>query len=239
MYDSVLRLSVAEDVELVGYADDLAVIGGSSPVPVAGGGKAGLSRPSASNRGASSVGNQAEMLLATGEKEKDQAEGAGRASGSMVDTPKTGPLHSRLNLTSRLLRCSSLSEGSTKKRKYVDSSPSPKTAYNKKESAVAFSAIEAIGNIVKIAEKLNNTIKASYQPKKEIVHMVESINRNTKVFANESIKAWLEEVRWEPVERITYDADAQTDPPQEAEDTKTLRAELEAILKGKGSRNKG
>ncbi|XP_064214106.1 uncharacterized protein LOC135266775 [Tribolium castaneum] len=203
--------------------------GGSSPVPVAGGGKAGLSRPSASNRGASSVGNQAEMLLATGEKEKDQAEGAGRASGSMVDTPKTGPLHSRLNLTSRLQRCSSLSEGSTKKRKYVDSSPSPKTAYNKKESAVAFSAIEAIGNIVKIAEKLNNTIKASYQPKKEIVHMVESINRNTKVFANESIKAWLEEVRWEPVERITYDADAQTDPPQEAEDTKTLRAELEAV----------
>ena len=127
---------------------------------------------------------------------------------------ESGLAHSRLNLLSKLQRCNSVSEERQKKRKVMDTSLEGEKVdpYKRKESAEAFTLREAMESIVKLSEELENNIKETYNPPNRLKEIALKIKRGTNVFTRESIVGWLETLKWEPIEKVTYDADTQISP---------------------------
>jgi hypothetical protein len=74
--------------------------------------------------------------------------------------------------------------------------------------------------VTRIGGKIDKVVKNLYHPKTELVDLVAKLNKWAAVFKRESLKAWMEAHKYEPVEKAMTDVDTQADVEQETETSK-------------------
>lgn len=185
----------------------------------------GSPRSSSSDRDAVRLGNQGTLQeIATGTVKK-RGKDEGKPTGTTL-------VHSRLNfMVGNIQRSNSLSHAE-KKRKYMDTSAenlNPEDGvYIKKECPEVFVLKEELNQIVRLVKELEKKTGEMYNPKKELVNLVSKLSRSVQVLNRTSILTWLENHRYEPVEKMTIDADVQTDAESSGDEvqTKTPKATM-------------
>lgn len=131
-------------------------------------------------------------------------------NGKLGGTPKGNNGSDKVGLLSRMERCNSV--GGSIKRKRMEGNHTGKAdnPYNRTECSVAFVLSEAIEMTCKLAEDLNKQIGAHSNTQKNIKETAAKIVRNSEVFQRLSVKAWLEDHRYEPIEKMCIEMDTQT-----------------------------
>jgi hypothetical protein len=125
-----------------------------------------------------------------------------------------------LNQLSKLQKISSLTDDSPRKRKVADTSMETDVGinpYKKRESLEVANLKEAMDAVTRIGGKIEKVVKNLYQPKRELVDLVAKLNKWTAVFKRETLKAWMEAHKYEPVEKAMIDVDTQADVERENE----------------------
>jgi SH3-like domain-containing protein len=125
-----------------------------------------------------------------------------------------------LNQLSKLQKISSLTDDSPRKRKVADTSMETDVGinpYKKRESLEVANLKEAMDAVTRIGGKINKVVKNLYHPKTELVDLVAKLNKWAGVFQKESLKAWMEAHKYEPVEKAMIDVDTQADVERETE----------------------
>lgn len=141
----------------------------------------------------------------------------GKESGDLEDTDQRSqqPKYSRLNLVSKLERCNSLSGGTSKKRKVLDTSirdsAIDQEPYRKKECPEYFTIKEATNNLSTLMADFDKLIKELYNPPNKLKDWGVRLKRTINMVNRDIVQNWLEKNRWELVEKATYDVDTQTD----------------------------
>jgi SH3-like domain-containing protein len=124
------------------------------------------------------------------------------------------------NQLSKLQKISSLTDDSPRKRKVADTSMEMDARinpYKKRESLEVANLKEAMDAVTRIGGKINKVVKNLYHPKTELVDLVAKLNKWAAVFQKESLKAWMEAHKYEPVEKAMIDVDTQADVEREIE----------------------
>lgn len=136
---------------------------------------------------------------------------SGRSNKVVTDTKKQEDLkeeitklkHSRLNLLGEAKRCNSVSLPDRKKRKIGDTSLDTSLLEPYKQNE----AIEKNKNLVQALEKLVEELPNTNKKIKELTKMM---TRNVKEFEREVVVQWMEKHKHEPIEKITFDSESQT-----------------------------
>ncbi|CAH1107100.1 unnamed protein product [Psylliodes chrysocephalus] len=160
--------------------------------------------------------------LCGGDQPAEESSDAGRSDLKVKDTeekkmqiePTVKPrIHSRLNLLGRGERCNSVSLPDLKKRKLADTSmldPSPAEPYKQKLSPEAFILKEAIEKNTDLVKKLVKLLEIVPNTHKGIKEITRSMKKNSKEFEMESLTQWINEHKYEKIEKITFDTETQT-----------------------------
>jgi SH3-like domain-containing protein len=152
-----------------------------------------------------------------------------------------------LNQLSKLQKISSLTDDSPGKRKVADTSMETDVGinpYKKRESLEAANLKEAMNAVTRIGGKINKVVKNLYHPKTELVDLVAKLNKWAAVFQKESLKAWMEAHKYEPVEKAMIDVDTQADVERETEinkrkaTTRNIGCQIDFTSKDNKSNNK-
>lgn len=192
-----------------------------TPVPVdVGGGRTGLPRPSADDCSAGTVSSQADLL--------ETATGKGKSSLNRIG-PKLGveckelPKYDRIgSISSQLksIRRNSWGGEPPRKRKVRDDSfegvGDSVTPYKRKQDPAAFTLMEALDMITKYTRILDKLVGENPNTKKEIKETVSHLRKNAEVIGRITVQEWLEEHKWERIEKQIFDVDVQTDAVVEA-----------------------
>ncbi|CAH1107108.1 unnamed protein product [Psylliodes chrysocephalus] len=99
---------------------------------------------------------------------------------------------------------------SCRKRKVLDTSLDAVDPYKQRESTEVYTLNEAIERNRTLIEKLNKIVKEVPNTHKNLKETIVQISKNAKEFERASVVRWLEEHKFEPIEKITYDMESQT-----------------------------
>lgn len=112
-------------------------------------------------------------------------------------------------------RSNSESEDLLRKRKQWDTSISfmdgASSPYKKKENPVVFDLLEALESFKRHQNTLERLVESNPNTKKEIKEAVLKLKKNVEVINRDTVTKWLEEHKWEKVEKQTFDIDCQTE----------------------------
>lgn len=126
--------------------------------------------------------------------------------------------HSRLNLLGEAKRCNSVSLPDRKKRKIGDTSldTSLLEPYKQKMCSEVFTLNEAIEKNKNLVQALEKLVEELPNTNKKIKELTKMMTRNVKEFEREVVVQWMEKHKHEPIEKITFDSESQTQPEKKS-----------------------
>ncbi|CAH0563000.1 unnamed protein product [Brassicogethes aeneus] len=193
-----------------------------TPEPVGnGGGSAGPTRSSTNDCTAPGANQPGCSATATGIPLRSDGT-LTRMFSKMSEAVKDGTRRGSLttpgspNVSTELVRCNSLN--TDKKRKNTDTSFSSVEAYKIKESSEVFVIIEALGEITRIGKTLEQHMEQN--TKREVREACVRLSRQVEIINRRIVQNWLENHRFERVEKMLIDVDTQTENKVESEKEK-------------------
>ncbi|XP_048519131.1 uncharacterized protein LOC125503173, partial [Dendroctonus ponderosae] len=145
-----------------------------------------------------------------------------RSSASVIDLKWDESKASSMKKTGQTL---SQSQTPQRKRKLLDTSihKGEDQIYKKRESPEYFTLVESLESITKLANDLEGYVEQN--TKREIKEIARRLKRQVNVINQPYVTQWLNQFKYERIEKMTIDVDTQTSPKAEELKMKITQAE--------------